>query len=86
MVRFVPLPCSVCKTGQGFFNSCTACPAQLINRDFVEENGLNVLVETENSKARTEKRRFLVNMLLSCISAISAITAAIFAALTYINS
>lgn len=52
----------------------------------IEENGLNVLVETENSKARTEKRRFLVNLFFTVISAISAVAAAIFAALTYINS
>lgn len=52
----------------------------------IEENGLNVLVETENSKARTEKRRFLINLFFTVISAISAVAAAIFAALTYINS
>ena len=52
----------------------------------MQENGLNVLVETEGSKARTEKRRFFINMLFTVISAISAVAAAIFAALTYINS
>lgn len=52
----------------------------------IVENGLNVLVETEGSKARTEKRRFLINMLLSVISAVAAVTAAVFAALAYINS
>lgn len=52
----------------------------------VEENGLNVLVETEGSKARTEKRRFLINLFFTVISAISAVAAAIFAALTYINT
>lgn len=52
----------------------------------IQENGLNVLVETEGSKARTEKRRFLINMLLTGISAVAAVAAAIFAALTYINS
>lgn len=60
------------------------------NRDkrykVVQENGLNVLVETEGSKARTEKRRFLINMSVTVISAIAAVAAAIFAALTYINS
>nr|DAP96410.1 MAG TPA: hypothetical protein [Caudoviricetes sp.] len=52
----------------------------------IVENGLNVLVETEGSKARTEKRRFLINILLSVISAVAAVTAAVFAALAYINS
>lgn len=52
----------------------------------IQENGLNVLVETESSKARTEKRRFLINMFFTVISAVSAVAAAIFAALTYINS
>ncbi len=52
----------------------------------IEENGLNVLVETEGSKARTEKRRFLINLFFTVISAISAVAAAIFAALTYIHS
>lgn len=53
---------------------------------FIEENGLNVLVETEGSKARTEKRRFLINMFFAVVSAVAAVAAAIFAALTYINS
>lgn len=52
----------------------------------IEENGLNVLVETEGSKAKTEKRRFLINVLLTFISALAAVVAAIFAALTYINA
>ncbi len=52
----------------------------------IQENGLNVLVETEGSKARTEKRRFFINVLLSIISTVAAVAAAIFAALTYINS
>lgn len=60
------------------------------NRDkrykVVQEGGLNVLVETEGSKARTEKRRFLINMSVTVISAIAAVAAAIFAALTYIHS
>ena len=60
------------------------------NRDkrykVVQENGLNVLVETEGSKARTENRRFLINMSVTVISAIAAVAAAIFAALTYIHS
>ena len=61
-----------------------------LNRDkrykLVQENGLNVLVETDGSKARTEKRRFLINMSVTVISAIAAVAAAIFAALTYIHS
>lgn len=60
------------------------------NRDkrykVVQENGLNVLVETEGSKARTEKRRFLINISVTVISAIAAVAAAIFAALAYIHS
>lgn len=52
----------------------------------IEENGLHVLVETENSKARTEKRRFLVNLFFTVISAVAAVAAAIFAAPAYINS
>lgn len=63
---------------------------EFLNRDkrykVVQEGGLNVLVETEGSKARTEKRRFLVNMFFAVISAIAAVAAAIFAALTYIHS
>ena len=50
------------------------------------QDGINVLVETENSKANTDKRRFFVNAIFSIISTIAAIVAAIFAALTYINS
>lgn len=52
----------------------------------IGENGLNVLVETEGSKARTEKRQFLINMFFTVVSAVAAVAAAIFAALTYINS
>lgn len=63
---------------------------EFLNRDkrykVVQENGLNVLVETESSKARTEKRRFLINISVTVISAIAAVAAAIFAALTYIHS
>lgn len=63
---------------------------EFLNRDkrykVVQEGGLNVLVETEGSKARTEKRRFLINMSVTVISAIAAVAAAIFAALTYIHS
>lgn len=63
---------------------------EFLNRDkrykVVQEGGLNVLVETEGSKARTEKRRFLINISVTAISAIAAVAAAIFAALTYIHS
>lgn len=63
---------------------------EFLNRDkrykVVQEGGLNVLVETKGSKARTEKRRFLINMSVTVISAIAAVAAAIFAALTYIHS
>lgn len=63
---------------------------EFLNRDkrykVVQEGGLNVLVETEGSKARTEKRRFLINISVTVISAIAAVAAAIFAALTYIHS
>ena len=52
----------------------------------VHQDGLNVLVETAGSKAKTEKRRFLLNVCISAISAVSAIVAAVFTALTYINS
>ena len=52
----------------------------------IQENGLNVMVETEASKANTEKRRFLINVFFAFISALAAVIAAIFAALTYINS
>ena len=87
------LPCSVSYTGQGASLEWGGSMSKLkkfFNRNkrykIVHEDGLNVLVETEWSKARTEKRRFLINMLLSVISAISAIAAAVFSALTYINS
>lgn len=63
---------------------------EFLNRDkrykVVQEGGLNVLVETEGSKARTEKRRFLINISVTVISAIAAVAAAIFAALAYIHS
>lgn len=63
---------------------------RFINRNkrykWIKENGLNVQVETENSKAKTEKWRFLINLFFTVISAIAAVIAAIFAALTYINT
>lgn len=52
----------------------------------VEENGINVLVETEASKSRRSNRREIINMLFTFISAVAAVVAAIFSALAYINS
>lgn len=52
----------------------------------VLQNGLNVLVETEASKAKRAERREYINMFITLISATAAIVAAVFAALTYINS
>jgi len=54
--------------------------------EVVEQNGLNVLVETENSKSKRAERREKINMFLTFISAVAAVIAAIFAALTYINA
>lgn len=52
----------------------------------IEENGVNVLVETEASKSRRSDRREIINMFLTFVSAIAAVIAAIFAALAYINA
>lgn len=52
----------------------------------VKRNGLNVLVETPESKERSEKFRSSLNLFFTIISTLAAIIAAIFAALTYINS
>lgn len=41
--------------------------------------GLNHLVETPESKARTEKTRFIISIVISSVSAIAAIAAAVFA-------
>lgn len=54
---------------------------ETVNRD-----GLNVLVETESSRARRAERRDKVNMFFTFVSAVAAVIAAIFAALTYINA
>lgn len=51
-----------------------------------QREGLNVLTETEESKAKRAERREILNMLFTFISAFAAVIAAIFAALTYINS
>lgn len=41
------------------------------------QDGLNVLVETEGSKAHTEKRRFIITTAIGVISAIASVAAAI---------
>lgn len=41
--------------------------------------GLGHMVETPESKARTEKARFIVTVVISSISALAAIAAAVFA-------
>lgn len=46
---------------------------------------LNQLVETPASKEKTEKRRFVINTIVSVISAVAAVFAAIFAVLTYLR-
>lgn len=53
--------------------------------EIVQQNGLNVLVETEASRARRAERRDVFNMVFTVISAVAAVVAAIFAALPYIN-
>ena len=50
------------------------------------EDGLNVLVETESSYRRTEKKRFVITSIVAIISAVAAAAAAIFSALAYFNS
>lgn len=61
--------------------------SQLGSRKYtvIQQEGLNVLVETEASKAKRAERRDNINMLFSVISAFAAVIAAVFAALTYIN-
>ena len=49
-------------------------------------DGLNILVETEASKARTEKSRFMISLLLTIISTVASVVAAVFAILTYIEA
>lgn len=46
---------------------------------------LNQLVETPASKEKTEKRRFVINTIVSAVSAVAAILAAIVAILTYLR-
>lgn len=52
----------------------------------VRRDGLNVMVETDESKYKSEKRRSRINLVFVIISSVAAIIAAVFAALTYINS
>ena len=52
----------------------------------VRREGLNVLVETESSRFRRAERREKINMLLTFVSAVAAVVAAIFATLSYINA
>lgn len=54
--------------------------------EVVHRDGLNVLVETEQSRASRAERREILNMFFTFVSAIAAVIAAIFAALTYVNS
>lgn len=51
----------------------------------VQQDGLNVLVETDASRARRAERREIINMAFTFISAVAAVIAAVFAALTYIH-
>ena len=54
--------------------------------EFVQRDGLNVLVETEQSRADRAERREILNMFFSVVSAIAAVIAAVFATLPYVNS
>lgn len=49
------------------------------NKRYTTENieGLNVLVETTNSRRKTEDTRFLITLVISIISAVAAIIGAI---------
>ena len=53
--------------------------------EIVQRDGMNVLVETNESKAKRAERRELLNMFLTFVSAVAAVIAAVFAALTYVN-
>lgn len=46
---------------------------------------INQLVETPESKARTESRRFIINTAITVVSAIAAIVAAVAAVMVYIR-
>lgn len=51
----------------------------------VQREGMNILVETDESRARRAERREMFNMFFTVISALAAVIAAIFAAAPYIN-
>lgn len=53
--------------------------------EVIQQDGLNVLVETEASKAKRAERRESINMFFTFVSAVAAVIAAIFAALAYVN-
>lgn len=48
-------------------------------------DSINQLVETPASKERTDFHRYIITLAVSSISAVAAVTAAIFAALAYFN-
>ena len=54
--------------------------------EVIQQEGLNVLVETEASRAKRAERRDIINIFFSFISAVAAVVASVFAALAYINS
>lgn len=54
--------------------------------EVVRQNDLNVLVETDNSRARRSEQREKINMFFTFISAVAAVIAAIFSALAYVNA
>lgn len=53
--------------------------------EVTQRDGLNILVETEASRAKRSERREIINMFFTFVSAIAAVIAAIFAALAYMN-
>jgi hypothetical protein len=48
-------------------------------------DGLNVLVESTNSRRRTEDRRFFVTLIISIISAVAAVIGAVVSILAFIR-
>lgn len=71
---------------KAFWKKLRQWPVRHKRYKMIQENGINVWVETEASKAKTEKLRFFVNVWLSVISTLAAIVAAVFSALSYINN
>lgn len=47
---------------------------------------INQLVETPASREQTDKRRFVINTMISAISAIAAIVAAVVAIMAYVGA